>query len=340
MNNPKVSIVVAIYNGQKYIDDCVKGLLAQTYKNTEFILVDDGSTDDSAAMLDRYAASDERIKVVHQENRGLSGARNSGTRVAEGDYIVYFDVDDAVTDHVIEDNVKLAEEHKADVVLFCFWYYLVDEKIKKENKMDSIYVGTNEDYFRNMLIPTMDNEVFNAPWNKLYRLSFLKENKLEFDQTFPIYEDIIFASKMFKYAKKIVINNQMYYTYFVKTSGSLITKYTSGYFASVSEFYKHALRYCEGFSDNEKQKKRFGTLYMKLVLTNLKQISCKGDLPKKEKDKLILDICNSELVQKALKYADKRKGQKVVGKLIESKMTAEIRMLYQLINKIQGGNFK
>ncbi len=340
MNNPKVSVVVAIYNGQSYIDDCVKGLLAQTYKNTEFILVDDGSTDNSAAMLDKYAAAEDRIKVIHQENKGLSGARNSGTRAASGDYVVYFDVDDAVTDHVVEDNVKLAEENNADVVLFCFWYYLVDEGIKKENKMDSIYVGSNEDYFRNMLIPTINNEVFNAPWNKLYRLGFLKENNLEFDPTFPIYEDIIFASKMFQHAGKIVINNQMYYTYFVKTSGSLITKYTSGYFASVSEFYKHAIEYCEKYTDNEKQKTRFSSLYLRLVLTNLKQISCKQDLAKEEKNRLILNICNSEQVCSAIVYAEKKKGQKLVGKLILGKKYNEIRMLYQLINKIQGGNFK
>ena len=301
--NVKVSIVVPIYNGEKYIGNCVKNLKEQTYDNLEFVLVDDGSKDNSPRLCDEVAAEDDRFVVVHQENGGLSAARNAGTAAATGDYVVYVDVDDDITKDLVSDNVKIALESEADVVMFSFWYYDVDNKVKKANEFDLDFTGTGEEFFHKVLRKAIKYEVFNAPWNKLYKMEFLRNNHLEFLPEFPIYEDIIFASRMLQYAEKIAVNSKRYYVYYVRSSGSLITKYVDGYFDSVSKFYDNALTYCGKYKDNESQIQDFSELYVKLVSTNLKQISCKEDMSKAEKLKLIRNICDNGKIRSALKIA-------------------------------------
>jgi glycosyltransferase involved in cell wall biosynthesis len=340
MGEPKVSIVVAIYNGQQYIDACLKGILGQTYRNTEIILVDDGSTDNGGKMCDDYAKKDDRIKVIHQENGGLSAARNAGTKAATGDYVVYFDVDDEVTETLVEDNVKLATEHDADVVMYCFWYHNVDMNVRKANAMSKVFAGTDREYFDKYLIPTIDREVFNAPWNKLYKMDFLRKNDLHFYPEFPIYEDIIFASKVLQYAEKIVVNPKMYYVYYVKSTGSLITRYFDGYFDSVTRFYHNAMDYCGKYDDNLRQRKRFATLYMRLVTTNLKQISCRKSLDSKDRLKQIIKICNSDEVNEALSLGDFHGKKKFTACLIRSRKYHMIQLMYRFLNFIHGGKMK
>ncbi len=330
----KVSIVVAIYNGERYIDSCVKGILAQKYKNIECILVDDGSIDKTGEICDRYALEDSRIKVVHQANKGLSAARNAGTAIATGDYLVYFDVDDEVTDSLISDNVRLAKENNADVVMFGFWYYNVDLKQKISNEMPELFVGDDKQFFEKYLVESIKHEVFNAPWNKLYRVSFLKENGLHFYPEFPIYEDIIFASKMLQYAKKIVINPKMYYIYYVRSYGSLITKYVDRYFESVTKFYQNALEYCDRYVDNNCQIESFSTLYMRLVTTNLKQISCNKDLAYDKKCARIKEICLSKEVKFAVRYADMSGKRNLTRLLISLNSARAITLMYSVLKKI------
>ena len=299
----KVSIVVPIYNGEKYIGNCVKNLKEQTYDNLEFVLVDDGSKDNSPQLCDEVAAGDDRFVVVHQKNGGLSAARNAGTAVATGDYVVYVDVDDDITKDLVSDNIKIALESDADVVMFSFWYHNVDSGVRKANGYSGDFEGSGEEFFHKVLREAIKYEIFNAPWNKLYKMDFLRDNHLEFLPEFPIYEDIIFASRMLQYAEKIAVNSKRYYVYYVRSSGSLITKYVDGYFDSVTKFYDNALTYCSKYKDNEDQIRDFSELYVKLVSTNLKQISCKEDMPVEKKRELIRNICDNPQIRSALKVA-------------------------------------
>ena len=327
----KVSIVVPIYNGEKYIDNCVRNLLSQTYENLEFILVDDGSTDNSGKMCDEYASKDSRIIVIHQENGGLSAARNSGTAKASGDYIVYYDVDDDITENLVADNVKLAVENDADVVFFSFWYYFVDTALKKENAYAMDFVGSGEEFFHECLNETVKYEVFNAPWNKLYKMDFLRKHSLTFLPEFPIYEDIIFASRMLQFAEKIVVNRNRYYVYYVRSSGSLITSYKDSYFKSVTKYYENAMEYCKAYSDNKEQVKALSTLYVRLVATNLKQISNKKDMDKQRKYELISGICESEQLKSALSNAELEFKKKVLRSFVYGKRIKAIYYMYNVL---------
>lgn len=303
--------------------------------------MDDGSTDTSPQKCDYYAQQDDRFVVIHQKNQGPSVARNAGTNIASGDYIIYYDVDDDISSLLLEDNMKLAVENDADVVMFCFSYYNMDTDESIENSINEGFVGDNEQFFHNYLNKSIDHEVFNAPWNKLYKLKFLKENDLYFLQEYrPIYEDTIFAARMLKVAKKIVVNNNTYYTYYVRSSGSLLTKYVDGYFDSVSKFYSCALGYCRQYEDNQRQVVRFTNMYVGMVTTNLKQISCRKELSFGEKRRKISEICGNDLFRQAVAISELEPRKNLIKGLILHRLSVLIIVMYLIIKKLEDINWR
>lgn len=332
---PKVSIVIPVYNGEKYIDDCMKCMKNQTYQQIEIILVDDGSSDRSGAICDEYAKTDARIRVLHQKNGGLSSARNLGVQNATGKYVLFVDVDDTVESNVVQDNVELAEQHQADVVMFGFWYYDVDKKKLIPNEMEQSFVGNAEEYFHSFLIPTIDHEVFNAPWNKLIRLNLLRERGLQFDTGYPIYEDIIFAPRLFMAADQIVVNRNLYYKYYVRSSGSLITRFYDTCFESVTQFYDNAMEYCGCYEKNEEQIARFQLLYVTHVYTHLKQISSRKELSPQQKNELISKIAENDKFQTALGSIGLKGRKRIIRFFLKHKMCRTIRTFYYILSRVQ-----
>ncbi len=126
-NNNLVSIIIPVYNVEEYLEKCLDSIEKQSHKNLEIILIDDGSKDKSGKICDKYAKKDKRVKVIHQENVGLSGARNAGINIATGKYITFVDSDDIVSEKFVEYLYELAEEKKADIVI-CSSYKFFDEK--------------------------------------------------------------------------------------------------------------------------------------------------------------------------------------------------------------------
>lgn len=110
MTTPLISVIVPVYRVEEYLERCVKSILSQTYKNLEVILVDDGSPDQCPAICDACAEKDARVKVIHQENKGLSGARNAGIDAASGEYLAFVDSDDYVSPHFIEELYQLLQD--------------------------------------------------------------------------------------------------------------------------------------------------------------------------------------------------------------------------------------
>lgn len=328
-----VSVIVPVYNGEKYIDTCMKCLLEQTYSNIEIILVNDGSKDKSGEICDRYAQNNNNVKVVHKSNGGLSSARNAGIEASTGEFLYFYDVDDEITPDLVKDNVELAQKHNADVVLFCFWYYVEDRKELIPNQMKETFIGNAKEFFESGLTEVIEKEIFNAPWNKMVRRSVMEENNIRFNTDYPIYEDVIFASEMFPRVSKVVVNKEMYYKYFVRSSGTLITRYYPNLFDAVSLYYKNIVQYCNKYENHDTQLERFNYLYFRLIAAHLKQVSCHKDLAKKEKYRLLKRICEDQLFRKAI-YGIQLKGtKKIIRFLIGHKMYRSIHMLYNLRSK-------
>lgn len=217
---PKVSIVVPVYKVEKYLSECVKSLCEQTYTNLEIILVDDGSPDNCGAMCDAYALRDNRVKVIHQKNAGVSVARNVGTDIAEGDYIMYADSDDYLSSDCINKLFQMCNEHNADIAIMQL--IRVSEETNKEircNEKEFIKILSSEEAIEASLYQVMFR---CGPTAKLF-----KKNIVDGIQ-FPAgrrAEDLATCHLFLDKAKRVVCTNAIGY-YYRQHSNSFVHTFT------------------------------------------------------------------------------------------------------------------
>ena len=174
------SIIVPVYNVEEYLIECIDSVLRQTFADFEFILVDDGSTDQSGKICDEYAQKDDRIKVIHKENGGLSDARNIGTSVSMGEYIIYIDSDDYICSNYFLQRIYDKAQGGADVI--CYKYKKYFENSKKFSEINSSFSGLDSlDTFYDRLKHFVSTDTFNcSAWSKAVRADVIKDNKIEF----------------------------------------------------------------------------------------------------------------------------------------------------------------
>lgn len=169
---PEISIIVPVYKVEVYLKDCIESLLVQTFRDIEIILVDDGSPDSCGNICDEYAKKDSRIRVVHQENAGLSCARNKGVDVARGRFLCFVDSDDMVTPQYCQRLYDLLKDTSYDFSV-CGAYRFEDGRVPKMNQVEkSAYVLKNIEFFQAQL---QRNTEFGV-WNKLYRRELFEKN--------------------------------------------------------------------------------------------------------------------------------------------------------------------
>lgn len=224
--NPKVSIVVPIYNVEKYLNRCIESIVNQTYTNLEIILVDDGSPDNCPAMCDEWAQKDERIKVIHKENAGLGMARNTGIDHATGKYIFFLDSDDYVDVTIVQKCVENAEEYNSEVVIYGRYDVHEDGTISAQaiRPTQNIFKGQS---IQAELLPAMftyDMGFGISAWGKMYRVDvFLNQNIRFLSEREIISEDAYFALEFFsKISVVTVVDENLYYYYKRNTSLSRV----------------------------------------------------------------------------------------------------------------------
>lgn len=213
--NDKISIILPVYNVDKYLRKCIDSILNQTYKNFELIIIDDGSTDNCPSICDEYKLLDNRIQVIHQENKGLSAARNVGIDLSIGKYITFIDSDDYIDNKYLEILHKLIVENKADMAV-CD-KIIVNDKEKETNKLITNYnneiIDVEEAYMRMFKCNGIG---FNV-WSKLYKTNIVK--KIKFPKG-KLYEDIFVINKIMSSVKKIIVTNYNGY-YYLKRRDSI-----------------------------------------------------------------------------------------------------------------------
>ncbi len=200
---PLVSIVIPVYNGARDLAQCLDSLLEQTYRNIEVICVDDGSTDDTPALLSRYAERDNRVRVLQQENAGPGVARNRGIDAAQGEYLYCFDADDWCENTLVEKAVALLERTGTDMAVLPHCEF--DERIGRPTP---IPWAVRREKFPNEVISWRDNPnwIFescqNFPWNKMLRMDFVRRNNLRYQEIY-LTEDLMFAGPALVLARQI-----------------------------------------------------------------------------------------------------------------------------------------
>lgn len=208
-NQDLVSIVVPVYKVENYLDKCIESILKQTYKCIEIILIDDGSPDSCPEICDYYYKKDKRIKVIHQENRGLAAARNVGVTYAKGKYITFIDSDDYVGIHYIESLYKAIAFGDADMSI-CD-YIKVEGDGGNEVENGNYIVLDNVACLKGMYKPAWHGMEFVA-WGKLYNIQLFKKNNICYPEG-KIHEDTFVTYKLIYNAKKIVFTKEILYFY-------------------------------------------------------------------------------------------------------------------------------
>lgn len=204
---PKVSIIVPVYNAEKYLCECVDSILRQTLNDIELILVDDGSADASPMLCDRYAAQDDRVKVVHQANSGAAAARNCGLSIAHGEYIAFADSDDWIDADMYERMLDTAEENNCDLVICdCLKECGNSSQLYTHDLPGGFYdrARMHSVYFPQLLMPdNMEYPVTISNWLLLIRRDVIDENKLSFPEGMRFSEDLQFGSEVGYFAKSM-----------------------------------------------------------------------------------------------------------------------------------------
>lgn len=209
--HPLISVVIPVYNVEEYLRECVDSVLHQTYPYFEAILIDDGSTDSSGRLCDKYGAKDGRIKVFHQENRGLGNARNTGMDRASGKYIIFLDSDDYWEYDLLEKTVFEAETHTLQAVVFAARTFLdgVEEYrgLSYSLKCQNHIVKTGAD---SLACAREHKEYYPQACLRLYRLDYLRENGFRFDEGI-IHEHESFSFMAYLHAERVECLGERFY---------------------------------------------------------------------------------------------------------------------------------
>nr|WP_288248025.1 glycosyltransferase [uncultured Romboutsia sp.] len=299
--NPKVSIIVPIYNSEKYMSKCIESILNQTLSEIEIILVNDGSTDNSRKIIENYAKKDNRIKVIHQQNSGPSVARNKGIRIAKGKYIGFVDSDDYIEPNMYEELYNNANNKNIEVAMCSYnekhLYNDIEYVIKP--KLDSNRIYEKED-IKQGIISTFsknDNYGFYSLCNKLYLKEWLIKENLTIDTNRDHGEDWWFNINVFSKLNSFVYIDKVLYNYVHSNNNSLMVKYRENQF---DLFLDGRLKMKEimpkEYMDYNELNKRFVYEFSAYIIRTFKEVK-----DSKKRNLLIRNVLNNEEVKESCK---------------------------------------
>lgn len=205
-NNPKISVIVPVYNAEKYLRRCIDSILAQTFTDFELLLIDDGSMDKSGKICDEYAKKDNRIRIFHKENGGVSSARNIGLDNAYGEWIAFADADDKVYSCWLENFIDEISK-KADLIITSF---TSNYKGAEKNVIVNENIG-----LENAILTLEAKESFGYLWCKCFKKNIIKIFDIRFNERFMIWEDALFIYEFVCRIKNIATSSKIGYYYFL-----------------------------------------------------------------------------------------------------------------------------
>ena len=230
----KVSIIIPVYNVEKYIDKCLNSVINQTLKDIEIIVIDDETPDNSMNIVNKYAKKDSRIVVLKEKNKGQAGARNYGIKKSSGEYIMFVDSDDYVSNDICEKLYNKATEDNSDIV-----YSNCIELDEKGDRLPDIPKIELKDVKKNYIVNQF------GPCNKIVKASVIKDNNLYFPETIRAYEDIAVVSSWLLHSNNVSYLNEAYYYYLVR-DGSTMHQIT--YDKKLEDIFTSLNIFWEGFN--------------------------------------------------------------------------------------------
>ncbi len=312
---PKISIIIPVYNAENEICKAIDSIINQTLKDLQIILIDDGSKDNSLAICKEYEKKDERIKVIHQDNAGVSVARNRGIDNAEGEYIGFVDSDDWIDPDMYENLLYEAEKTKSDVVM-CDAMTVYSNGIKQPDTITQLKTSQilkKDDFTPNLLL-----EMAGSVWRCIYKNNRYnaklntKNEQLQFSVGVKFSEDRIFNIYAFGQANQIAYIKKAYYNRYVNKK-SAVHRFHEDYFEACKKAADNTSVAIKKAWENNQQ---LQTAYLKQLILGAYSSICNyyykaSTLSKKERRKKIIDLCNDKQLRTAIEVcglAD-RKGR-------------------------------
>lgn len=277
MNNNKVSIIMPVYNVSEKLNKSLNSLINQTYSNIEILLINDGSTDNSGEVCDKYAQNDNRIKVVHKKNGGVSSARNIGLEIATGKYIMFVDSDDYTDEKSCEVMVEAIEKYDVDMVVSSY-NTVYNGKVMKHICPEKVYdsVESMKDDFRLIYLDCF----LNSPWNKLFKKEHITKG---FDENMRYFEDYYFVLDYMDNIKNLVTIDKPLYYYIEDTGNSLTKVFREDTFDVFPKIYLRQKEFCHKYFGNEFDNELKSSLLYGFYNTAQKLIYSKGSKDNKIK---------------------------------------------------------
>lgn len=325
-----ISIIVPVYNVEKYLEQCIESLVNQTYKNIEIIIVNDGSTDSSGELCEKLANHDSRINVIHKKNAGLGLARNTGLEFVKGKYVTFIDSDDFADVDLIENLYNGIILNNADTCIGGFKRVNDDGKVLYKEEYKSVTYSGNkvvQELLLRMLgsSPEKSDAIRMSVWNVLFSVEIIKNNNLQFcSERKYISEDLMFDIDYYIHSYKTTIINSTDYNYRVNNN-SLTMKYRDDRFVKCKFLYNEVYGKIKEYSLSQEAFLRLQRQYFVNVRVCIRQENTKiSKLSYNDAIRNIKSICNDEQLQVIInKYPKHKIGIKQVLflRLIQLKMS-------------------
>lgn len=241
-NNPKISIIVPVYNAEKYIKRCMDSIYAQTLTDYEIILVNDGSKDNSLFLCREYAKNDKRVKVIDKENGGAGSARNAGIEVARGEYLAFPDADDWFDSNMYAELYTIAKSGDFDVVFSGVNYYEQgyngEMVYSRSANVKELRYFTKQECRENVMEFFPTSTIFDVPWNKIYKRETANEYGIRFTNLRRC-QDATFNIDFYNCVKKVASTDKAYYNYMENTQSGVWKKFPKNYVDITIFYYTH-----------------------------------------------------------------------------------------------------
>ncbi len=287
----KYSVIIPVYNVEKYIDRCLKSVISQRYNDLEIIVIDNGSTDRSGSICDSYANEYANISVYHIENHGVGPARNFGLSKARGEFIYFVDSDDYLVGNLFaEFEDKLAPD--LDLLVFSYYNSFEQELTERNRTKKSLpYSGSyDKNDFTTIFTELFLSDMLYTVWNKFYRREFLIENNISFEK-YELGEDVRFNLNVYRNVNKVYLSQESYYVYVIGRKGSAM----SGYNPKRLQYQLQELKLVDSLLKDWhiNSSNLDNTVKARILMSNIHNIS-KQNLPVTKKVKLVKEICKSK----------------------------------------------
>ena len=325
--NPKVSIIIPVYNIAPYLERCLESVKCQTYKDLQIIIIDDGSTDQTGLIADSFAEKDKRFHVIHKENRGVSAARKTGLEQAVGEYTGFVDGDDYIEPEMYEKLVGLAVEYDADIA-HCGYQMVFPDRVDlyhgtKQLKVQDTYTGVKDLLEGTLIEPGLVN--------KIYRHKLLED--VEYNENIVINEDLLLNYFLFHRSEKAVFTDVPYYHYMVRKNS-----------ASTSDWNEHKIKdpvyVLETMYERENEKELKKIIINRYIYQMVRLIIFQSDKGKTELQKYQMEF--EQKLKKVLKQTSKKEISRKNYWMAQMSLrcTWGLRLLHWLHGEIKGTNNK